>query len=66
MTKVEAIEQEIGNLPPEDLAKFRAWFLEFDAQRWDEQIENDALSGKFNDLAGKALTAHRQGKSLEF
>jgi len=38
-------------LPPEDLAEFRAWFEEFDAQIWDHQFEKDVQSGKLNRIA---------------
>ena len=33
-----------------DLAKFRAWFLEFDARVWDAQIESDLKAGKLQGL----------------
>ena len=35
MSEVEQIENRIKNLSPEELAEFRAWFAEFDAQAWD-------------------------------
>ncbi len=37
MSELEQIERRIQSLPAEDLAKLRAWFLEFDARVWDEQ-----------------------------
>jgi len=36
------LEQTISKLPPAELLKFREWFLRFDGDRWDEQIEKDA------------------------
>ena len=36
MSEVEQLENRIQNLSPEELAKFRAWFLEFDARVWDK------------------------------
>ena len=39
VSKVENIEQEVQGLTPSELAAFRRWFLEFDAQVWDRQIE---------------------------
>ena len=65
MTKVENIEHEVRDLTPTELAAFRKWFLEFDAQVWDRQIEQDILDGKLDKLAEEALTAHRAGKSKE-
>jgi hypothetical protein len=65
MGKVENIEQEIQDLTPSELATFRRWFLEFDAQVWDRQIEEDVRKGKLDKLADEALAAHRAGKSKE-
>ena len=65
MSKVENIEQEIENLTPSELSAFRRWFLEFDAQIWDRQIEEDVRKGKLDKLADEALAAHRVGKSKE-
>ena len=65
MSKIESIEQEVRNLSPSDLAAFRRWFLEFDAQVWDRQIEKDVREGKLDKFADEALAAHRAGKSKE-
>ncbi|MGE5304008.1 MAG: hypothetical protein ACM3TN_11895 [Alphaproteobacteria bacterium] len=65
MTTVETIEKVIAQLPPEELAKFRRWFLEFDAAAWDAQIEADAAAGKFDALAEEALAEYRAGKARE-
>ena len=32
MSEIEQLEQGIEKLSPRDLAKFRAWFVEFDAR----------------------------------
>ena len=63
MGKVESIEQQIKALSAEELAQFRAWFLEFDWALWDGQIERDAAGGKLDALAEKALRDHAAGKS---
>ena len=65
MTTVETIERAIEQLPPEELAKFRRWFLEFDAAAWDAQIAADAAAGKFDALAEEALAEYRSGKARE-
>jgi hypothetical protein len=54
------IENVVAGLPPRDLAKFRAWFVEFDADAWDRQIEADALTGRLDELAEEALRDHRE------
>ena len=63
MSKVEKIEQEVQALAPEELAQFRAWFLEYDWAGWDRQIERDARAGRLDDLAAKALRDHAAGKT---
>jgi hypothetical protein len=63
MGKIEKIEQEIQALSPEELAQFRAWFLEYDWAMWDRQVERDAEAGRLDDLATKALRDHAAGKS---
>jgi hypothetical protein len=65
MTTVEDIEKAVAKLTPEQLAKFRAWFDEFQARLFDEQIERDAKAGKLDKLADEALRAHREGRSRE-
>jgi len=60
---IEEIEDVIMHLPQGKLKKFRAWFAEFDAKVWDEQIEKDALSGKLDALAAAAIASHANGKS---
>jgi hypothetical protein len=50
-------------LPPAELLKFREWFLRFDGDRWDEQIEKDATSGKLDSLAQAALRELRSGQT---
>lgn len=65
MTTVEAIEKEIEKLSPTELAEFRRWYTDFDADAWDAQIEADAASGKLDALAEEALTEYKAGKARE-
>lgn len=64
MTRIE-IERAVEQLSPEELAKFRRWFLEFDTAAWDAQIEADAAAGKLDALAEEALAEYRAGKARE-
>ena len=57
------LEQTIAKLPPAELSEFRQWFLRFDGDRWDEQIEKDATSGKLESLAQAALREFRSGQT---
>ncbi len=63
MTKVEKIEQEVRRLSEQELASFRAWFSEFDAESWDRKFETDATSGRLDALADAALADHAGGRS---
>ena len=63
MGNVEKIEQEIQALSPEELAQFRAWFLEYDWAAWDRQLERDVQAGKLDKFADKALRDHTAGKT---
>ncbi len=65
MTTVEDIEKAVTKLTPEQLAKFRAWFEDYDARLFDEKIERDAKSGKLDTLAAKANRAHCKGLSRD-
>jgi hypothetical protein len=65
MNKVEEIEREIQKLTPSELVTFRKWFLEFDAEAWDRQIEEDARSGKLDRMAGRALKSFESGGCSE-
>ena len=61
MSDVKSIEKAIASLPPAELAEFRQWFAEFDAAAWDRQIEQDAQSGKLEQLASEALADFKSG-----
>lgn len=65
MTTVEDITKAIERLPPHELARFRAWFEEFDAQRFDAAIERDTQAGKLDTHADEAIATHRAGHSRE-
>jgi hypothetical protein len=65
MTTVEDIEKAIAKLAPDELAKFRAWFEEFEAERFDRRIERDAKGGKLDRLAEEALAEFRTGRARE-
>ena len=65
MSTVPEIERAIRELPPEELAKFRQWFAEFDAVLWDRQIEEDIAAGRLDRLADEALDDLRNGHCKE-
>lgn len=63
MSKIEAIEEQIEKLSPDELAAFRRWYASFDADIWDRQFEDDVKAGKLDAFAEKALRAHTSGQS---
>jgi succinate dehydrogenase flavin-adding protein (antitoxin of CptAB toxin-antitoxin module) len=65
MSKVENLEKQIQQLSPEELAEFRRWYAEFDADLWDRQFESDVKAGKLDALAETALRAHAAGESTK-
>jgi len=56
------IEQAVQKLPPDELAKFREWFTEFDAVQWDKRIGQDIAAGRLDALAKEALDDFREGR----
>ena len=60
---LQELEDTIAKLPPDELAKFREWFLDFDSAQFDKRIENDANDGRLDSLANDALRDHTGGKS---
>ena len=65
MGKIENLEEQILALSPEEFARFREWFAQFDAEVWDGQLEADVKAGKLDKLAERALRAHAAGQSTE-
>ena len=63
MNKVEQIEDQVKDLSSDELKAFRAWFAQFDAELWDEQIAADSNNGKLATLAEPALADHEAGRS---
>jgi hypothetical protein len=62
MTTVQEIEKAIQSLPRNEIAELSAWFDEFESHLWDDQIKNDALSGRFDLLYTKAVSEFEAGR----
>ncbi len=65
MTGVKEIESAVAQLSAEELTAFRAWFAEFDASRWDAELEDDVSAGRLDALADEALNDLRDGRSTD-
>ena len=65
MSTLNEIEQAVSQLSPEDLAAFRAWFAESDAELWDRQFEEVISTGRLDDVAAKALMHLHKGRCTD-
>jgi hypothetical protein len=65
MTMVEVLEREIEQLTREELAVFRAWFMERDWQAWARELEQDVAAGRLDRLADEALAEYEHGETTE-
>ena len=63
MSSVEEIRTAIERLPKKDFARFRRWFLKYDAETWDRQLEQDVAAGRLDAFAREALREHRAGRT---
>ena len=57
MQSVKKIQAEIESLSQKDFARLRDWFIKKIWKRWDDEIEQDAASGKLNLLKEEANSA---------
>ena len=65
MSSAEEIQSAVSNLSPEELSRFRAWFVQFDAESWDRQFEEDVEAGRLKGLADQAIQDFRAGRCTE-
>lgn len=59
---IEQLEQEVAKLERVHFARFAAWFDEFRAQAWDQQIAEDAGDGKFDSVFADIDAELRRGE----
>jgi len=62
---IEDLEKAVATLPPDQFAKFRAWFDAFDAACFDQRIERDAMAGRLDRMADAAIDDLRKGRARE-
>jgi hypothetical protein len=65
MSTIVDLERAVSGLPIRELAKFREWFLRFDAEAWDMQLERDFAAGRLDAFADEALADLRAGRTRE-
>ena len=65
VTTIEKLEREIKTLTRSESTAFRKWFIQYDSDEWDRQIEDDIRADKLDKLAQEALAAYKTGKTNE-
>ncbi len=66
MSRVESLEGHVKQLnSEEELKAFREWFVQYDSEIGDRQIESDVQNGKLDELAARALRDHAAGRTTE-
>lgn len=65
MSTVREIRTAVSKLSSKDLAAFRAWFTEYDAEKWDQEFEDDVAAGRLDKLAKKALKDFEEGRCTD-
>ena len=61
MSTVDEIESAVKSLTAEQYKTFRKWFEEYESNLWDSEIEQDARSGKFHNIAQEAIEEYESG-----
>lgn len=62
MSTLQEIQSAVAQLSANELARFRAWFEEFDTRCWEIQFEDDVRTGKLDELANQAVADFHAGK----
>jgi hypothetical protein len=66
MDRVEEIEAAIHDLPPEEYRRLAVWLREFEASRWDTEMDEDSSAGKLDFLFEEAESESAQGSLREW
>jgi len=64
MTSIKYIKRKISELSPDELAKFRSWYSDFDADIWDRQIAKDVEEGRLDALVAAAPSMFTRAKRI--
>ena len=59
---VEELQVKIAKLSAGDLARLSEWFAEYEADRWDEQIEEDLKAGRLDGALRRADDHYKAGR----
>jgi hypothetical protein len=62
MSTVQEIEIAIQKLAPQEIKAVADWLQEYCEERWDQQIETDAKSGRLDKLMEEAKQDYLAGR----
>jgi hypothetical protein len=62
---IEELQKGVEDLLPDQLARFRAWYEQFDAALFDAKIERDAVNGTLDRVLAKSDEDFRAGRFRE-
>lgn len=65
VSELEQLAQRVRLLSRTDLAAFRKWFLEYDEHVWDQQIAQDADTGRLDAFVEEARAEYERGDTRE-
>ncbi len=65
MSTIEEIEKAVSELTPSDYEKFRQWLSIYDNKHWDQQMDEDAKSGRLDALAHEAIEDLKNGRCTD-
>lgn len=63
MTTIEDIERAVERLQGDDYMRFRDWFAQLEAERFDKAIEADITAGKLDKLLEEASADVKAGRT---
>ncbi len=64
-TAVLQLEESVKKLSHKEFSEFQRWFAEYEATKWDEELERDATNGKLDRMAASALAEYHAGRFEE-
>jgi len=62
VSTLQEMKDAASKLSREELAAFRKWFIEFDWEAWDKEIEEDVAAGRFGAVVREVDEDIRAGR----
>ena len=59
---ITQLQQQIAQLPPNELRSFADWFEDYLDAQWDGQIEDDGRAGRLDEAGRRADTDFEAGR----